>query len=49
MQGDAGNARAVYDAFFGLSKDTDSDIPILKQAQSGVREVGNSKSWNCKT
>ena len=34
MQGDTGNAHAVYDAFFGLWKDVDCDIPILKQAQA---------------
>jgi hypothetical protein len=39
MQGDAGNARAVYDAFFGLSKDNDSDIPILKQDQAGYAKL----------
>jgi hypothetical protein len=34
MQGDTGNAHAVYSAFFGLWKDVDCDIPILKQAQA---------------
>jgi eukaryotic-like serine/threonine-protein kinase len=36
MQGDTANARAAYDAFFRLWKDadSDSDIPILKQAKA---------------
>jgi tetratricopeptide (TPR) repeat protein len=34
MQGDTANAHAAYDVFFGLWKDADSDIPILKQAKA---------------
>lgn len=34
MQGDTANAHAAYHAFFGLWKDADSDIPILKQAKA---------------
>jgi serine/threonine protein kinase/predicted Zn-dependent protease len=34
MAGDESKARAAYQDFFGLWKDADSDIPILKQAKA---------------
>jgi tetratricopeptide (TPR) repeat protein len=34
LEGDAAKARAAYQDFFTLWKDADSDIPILRQAQS---------------
>ena len=34
MQGDTVKARTAYQDFFGLWKDADPDIPILKQAQA---------------
>jgi eukaryotic-like serine/threonine-protein kinase len=34
MQGDTEKARAAYQEFFGLWKDADPDIPILKQAKA---------------
>jgi tetratricopeptide (TPR) repeat protein len=34
MQGETGKARAVYQDFFTLWKDADSDIPILQQAKA---------------
>ena len=33
MSGDATGARTAYQDFFGIWKDADSDIPILKEAQ----------------
>jgi hypothetical protein len=39
MQGDTNKARAGYNDFFTLGKDADSDIPILKGSQGGVREI----------
>jgi eukaryotic-like serine/threonine-protein kinase len=34
QQGDTTKARAAYQDFFGLWKDADSDVPILKQAKA---------------
>jgi eukaryotic-like serine/threonine-protein kinase len=34
QQGDSTKARAAYQDFFGLWKDADSDVPILKQAKA---------------
>ena len=34
LQGDTAKAKAAYQDFFGLWKDADRDIPILKQAKS---------------
>jgi hypothetical protein len=34
LQGDAAKSRAAYQDFLTLSKDADSDIPILKQAKA---------------
>jgi tetratricopeptide (TPR) repeat protein len=34
QQGDATKARAAYQDFFGLWKDADADVPILKQAKA---------------
>jgi serine/threonine protein kinase/tetratricopeptide (TPR) repeat protein len=34
MQGDAGKARSAYQDYFTLWKDTDPDIPILKEAKA---------------
>jgi hypothetical protein len=39
MQGDSARAKAAYQDFLALWKDADPDIPILKQAKGGVREV----------
>jgi hypothetical protein len=34
MKGDTAEARPAYQDFFGLSKDADPDIPILKEAKA---------------
>jgi eukaryotic-like serine/threonine-protein kinase len=34
MQGETAKARAAYQDFFNLWKDTDQDIPILKVAKA---------------
>ena len=39
MAGDNSKARAAYQDFFGLWKDADSDIPILKQAKADYAKL----------
>jgi len=39
MFAEAAKARAAYRDFLTLSKDADSEIPILITARSGVREA----------
>jgi DNA-binding SARP family transcriptional activator len=34
LSGDRSKARSAYQDFFTLWKDTDSDIPVLKQAKA---------------
>jgi eukaryotic-like serine/threonine-protein kinase len=34
MQGDTAKAKAAYQDFFGLWRDADPDIPILKEAKA---------------
>ncbi len=34
LRGDNSRARAAYEEFFGLWKDADPDIPILKRAKA---------------
>jgi len=34
LSGDSAKAKSAYQDFFGLWKDADSDVPILKQAKA---------------
>jgi hypothetical protein len=39
LQGDAGKAKAAYQDFFAVWKDSDADVPVLKTARAEYQKL----------